>query len=136
MKQITKWVADDGKEFDSKEDCAEYESIVAGCEAALAPLGSSGSALHRMFSEGIGYVQHSPETVTACRAAVNDLARRLWPNASEVELPGRAWDGDIQCINCAYYRLQCFDKQGREWGQPYFANNPWKGADVCLEDRR
>lgn len=38
----------------------------------------------------------------------------------------------LRPLSNAWRRFGCIDKMGKEWGQPYFAANPEKGTQKCL----
>lgn len=107
---ITIYVSDDGREFRSREACEQYERDAATVSAILAPLGRRIDTID--YANGSGYVQHDGITGDM----VWNLVRKA-PGAQHSRDADEPWSK-------AYYRAMCIDAQGREWGQPYFANNP------------
>jgi hypothetical protein len=99
------------------------------------------------FSSGGGYIQHSPELVEQLAVAICKNAK-LWIKGFDQHFDhrpvnrrgiiGRIFgdyssnDQNINYLNSIWYRLMCIDESGKEWGQPYFAVNPDKGKNICL----
>lgn len=152
MKTITKFVANDGTEFTDPKDCAAYDELIRDVAALAGPLGPDphdrrGCA----FSNGDGYVWHNPQVVrrvgiallrkasetcgATWKARFNELADKY-----DEAHPSHAarWMDEVapKPLAKAWARIYCIDKQGREWGQPYYCMNPGQATQHCYEDRR
>lgn len=125
MKEITKieYHSDDGAVFYSKESCIAHE--IGVIIDALGPLRDLKSN---------EFVQHPLTLVQQVRRdaclKVNLLIPHEW-----IEVTANDWvvdsswvyrlvdDYDNRKLRHVWYRIMCIDKMGREWQQPYFANN-------------
>lgn len=142
MKQIIKWQAEDGSEFTDMAECLSYESLcaqVADVMAAFPPKPENDGC---SFSNGGGFLQLSEAVVKDVRLKLLDIvatkishrwvdeSRDMRVDASYVDrLLG---DYGIRPLCRAWSRISCIDKQWREWGQPFFANNPGEGTQKML----
>ena len=135
MKQVTRYIANDGREFFESYDCLEYEHEQAEVKEIidkLHPRPASGE-----FTSGEGYIQHSPEIFVWVRAELEKIAQRHTvlksSGAGRRELIGRLIDDmGIRHLSRAWYRINCTDEQLREWGQPYYAAHPREGKAIRL----
>lgn len=149
MKVVTKYVCDyDGKEFDADYECFEYEKKCGLVEQTMKAL-EPRKLRETSFLNGEGYIQHDKDAVISARnnmyvlsllfcgeckslreAISSAVSNSCSPNNTIVS----RWISDSnsdyyrQCFN----RFLCIDDQGREWGQPYFANNPHEAKQVQL----
>jgi hypothetical protein len=147
MKVITKYVADDGREFTSVIQCENYEAreavIKARLDEALRLLAPRPTNIE--FTNGKGYLQHDLASVLLVREEVCKLANEAMPHkwftdaiesgfGTHWSWPARLIDEmDCKPLRDASHRLYCTDPHGREWGQPFYAMNEGKGAEhVCL----
>lgn len=130
MKEIVKvqYQADDGTLFSSCEQCANYELSSYKVEAIVSKLGNK----PKLSDEQ--YIQHSMTTVNDVRRDLCMLANSVWAHkwfvqTAEDPSTHSSWAGrlisemDNPKLNAAWYRIMCIDSLGREWQQPYFANN-------------
>jgi hypothetical protein len=144
MRQITKYAAADGAEFTSADACIAYEALAAEVAEIMATLRARpDDDADCNFSNGHGYLQHDPEMFYRARLSLLKLAQRYttfrWIQES-IDDPTvhPSWAGRIISEACprplyaAWARLSCVDDQFREWGQPFYANNP----DKAPESRR
>jgi len=140
MKQITKWQADDGTEFTDEIVCLDYELLCGKVTKIMSafPVPPEGC----VFANGGGYLQLSEEVVTTVRNQILDLiATKIdhhWVEESRDPRIHTSWvarlvgDYNIRPLSAAWERLSCIDNQWREWGQPYYANNPDEGCQIEL----
>lgn len=136
MKMVTKYKANDGAEFDNANACKKYEQLCAEIDAVMATLPRRPADKDCKFANGHGYLQHNQETFLAARAALLTIGNRLIPHKwfqqslSNTDIHpswcGRLIDEVSAPLSRAWLRISCVDKEFREWGQPYFANNPDK----------
>lgn len=107
---------------------------MAECAAAIRPLGSRPDSIN--FANGGGYRQHTPAAVVSAKSALLMILRReakyitLPDDGRDISALGFASRIASECaapLSRAWYRLDCIDHRGREWGQPYFAINPDNG---------
>ena len=141
MQAIQKFKADDGAEFNTEAACLEYEALGAEVAEVMATLPARPNDDGCRFSNGEGYLQHDAATLHRARVSILKIAQRFASNPSWIQQTiddpagcHPSWAGRLidECcslpVSRAWYRFMCIDKQGREWGQPYYANNPEKAS--------
>lgn len=141
MREITKYKAEDDSEFTSKESCLDHE---VNCDVAASTMrhldkNPSDSA----FSNGSGYIQHDPSKVITVRNLFLEFSKRY----TDHNWIQQTIDGEDIHISYAdrilgevlpasiyrhWSRFSCIDDLGREWGQPFYANNPDKATQKQL----
>jgi hypothetical protein len=141
VKQITKYQANDGSEWDTEDGAIQRDQMIEEVDRIMEPLGK------RPTGHG-EFVQRDLRTVTIITAALFEIADRdgvlKWWIDGQRKAHGRttrqlihythpSWflrmlDGNHDPLERAYGRLCCIDKRGREWDQPYFANESDKEA--------
>jgi hypothetical protein len=140
MKQITKYAAADGAEFTSADACIAYEALVAEIAEIMRTLPARPRDDGCRFSNGHGCIQHDPAQLAVVRVALLRIGLRYvgdHPNSPKwlqqsIDDPtvhpgwaGRLMDDAApRPLSAAWYRFMCIDGQGREWGQPYYADHP------------
>lgn len=144
MIAITKYKANDGTEFDSEFNATQHEQLCERIRAIIAPLGPTEGLLPGCeFGNGGGYLQHDEETVRQVKLGLLREAQQLtdhkWiqqsidnPDGVHESYAGRIISEISVPLRMAWSRIACIDKQFREWGQPYYANNPGEGTDKRL----
>lgn len=131
MEAITKYKAIDGSEWRTEKEAMSREALFAEIESVMAPL--AGSLAIAGFDSDQFY-QHEAKTVIACRVAILALAAREFPTfdvfrhkppeeVRPLSIAGRILDDCGGPLNRAWARFARIDDLGREWQQPYFANN-------------
>lgn len=139
MKEITLYQARDGHRFDKRSDCANHEWLLDKIDAlsVLLPAIPEGCD----FLNGKGYLQHNPEKLEKYRLGLLDLIEKKidhsWVKQTRDKKAhpsylARLLDESASPLGNAWNRLLTIDKQGREWGQPYYAENPTQGQQFCL----
>jgi hypothetical protein len=137
MQAIQKFKADDGAEFRTEAECISYEALCAEVAEIMATLPAQPKDDGCRFSNGDGYLQHEPANLERARISILKIGQRFikeppWLQQT-IDTPAGchpSWAGRLigdacpRPVNDAWYRFQCIDKQNREWGQPYYANNP------------
>lgn len=133
MKRVQKFRADDGAEFDTEAACLEHEALCAEIDGVMATLPRPPADDGCRFTNGHGYIQHTPERFWPARDALLRIGNRLSPHKwfeqslADREIHpswcGRLIDETSRPLSRAWYRVMCVDKDLREWGQPYYANN-------------
>lgn len=142
MEVITRYKAYDGVEFTDEKLCHEHER---NCDTASNIMVSMPEKPDDCgFSNGGGYLQHDKDLLLKIRNEFLGFAKRYTGHKWIQETIDKGFDvhssyaGRIldectpQSINRHWHRFMCIDDQGREWGQPYYANNPDKGDQVRL----
>lgn len=143
MQSITKFKADDGTEFYDKGECLAHESLCAQVASVMAELPALPKDDGCKFSNGHGYIQHDPLVFWVAREKLLRLAapicKHKWiddaiarPTEIHPSWPHRIISECSAPLSRAWYRFMCVDSLLREWGQPYFANNPTEAEQVCL----
>ena len=146
MRKITVWVANDGCRFDKASDCKKYEVFAAKVAKVVALLPPVPKDDGCSFGNGHGYIQHDPKVVKQYKGLLLDLIEtktdHKWVKQARADNIHPSWIGRLlsdmgnRPLDNAWYRMSCMDKSCREWGQPYFANNPDKGDQKCLNSWR
>lgn len=140
MKAITQYRAEDGAIFNTPTECENYERLALDANRimeAWRPLPDNDQC---NFANGGGYYQHDPVLVEETKQRLMSLAETA--GMSDIpRLRGCHFshflryldDADrLRPIREAAYRVMCCDERAREWGQPYYANNPDKGKQIQL----
>lgn len=145
MEAITKFRADDGTEFADADDAKAHEALCAEIDAVMRTLPPMPKDDGCNFSNGHGFIQHDPVTFNAARHALLRIADRVCPHRRIREsiaddTAHSSWAGRIisessMPLSRAWYRIEKTDTKFREWGQPYYANNPDKGEQFCLNPK-
>lgn len=129
MKTVIRYQAVDGSVFDSQEQAASRDTLVAECILAEAIIGPR----PKLHSEE--FVQHDPATAQRFAKALVALARKHtawwdgWAKVGEDDfvhpgsIVGRILDDSgLTPLNRVWYRYHSMDHLWREWDQPFFAN--------------
>jgi hypothetical protein len=137
MKAIQKFKADDGAEFATMAACVAHEALCAEVAEIMATLPARPDNDGCRFSNGHGYLQHDVKNLERARVSILKVGQRFitdppWLQQTIDDPVGchPSWaarligDACPRPVEAAWYRFQCVDKQHREWGQPYYANNP------------
>ena len=142
MQEITKYLSNDGCEFNDAAECANYEAEAEEIAKIVQRLPPSPKVTG--FSNGEGYLQHDRETFLRVQADLARLVRKHFKD--KYSLPHIDWtinadrpagmtsigrlidDGMGKAMRHAWFRICCVDNEFREWGQPFFAINPGKGT--------
>ena len=147
METVTRYKAEDGSEWQLREDAEKRDAMVKECNSAMAYLKDQPDDLNWE-----GYIQQdyaAIESVKAClfQIANQDGVLKWWIDDQKnthgktqnqfifnthPSWFGRMLDGGHGPLAKAYHRLCCIDDQNREWNQLYFAINPSKGKQVCV----
>jgi len=144
VKKITVCVANDGCRFDSERDCLAYEKFavrVARVMKLFPPLPKGKGNCD--FENGHGYIQHDAVVLKKVKDQLLDLIGEKMDHPWIKQTKERknihpSWVGRLvsdmgnKPLSDAWYRIGCIDKKNREWGQQFFANNPEKGEQRCL----
>jgi len=143
METITKFKAIDGTEFTSETECLKYELLIKRVDEIMALLPPTPKDDGCSFANGEGYVKHEKQTLRKVQVRLLEICKEYidhkWiqqtiddENVHPSYVGRLLGDYGIRPLEKAWYRFSCVDKQGREWGQPYFANNPEKGVRKCV----
>lgn len=134
MIKIEKYKAIDGKEFNDPDQCLEYEALIDRVNTIMKPFGDRPDDSD--FQNGVrGYIQHDRDVfLSVKRNILEEIGKHInhqWiKDTMERDNVHPSWvarligDCGIRPLDRAWFRFQCIDNQYREWGQPYFANNP------------
>lgn len=139
------YVADDGTHFADEADCRKRDALIARVSAAVAVL-LKPRPDDISFDNGHGYVAQDPAAVRAYKVALLAIARdempsfagptQLGADPDRIHPQGMAWRWLDECappIARAWQRLACIDRDGREWGQPYYATHPEHGEQFEVQ---
>lgn len=143
METITKFKAIDGTEFTSETECLKYELLIKRVDEIMSLLPPTPKDDGCSFANGDGYIKHEKTELRNAQVKLLEICKEYidhkWIQQSiDDETVHCSWVGrllgdyGIKPLNNAWYRFSCVDNQSREWGQPYYANNPEKGKQVQL----
>jgi hypothetical protein len=135
MKQIAKYRSVDGREFSTEKECLDYETLIDTVNTIMARLKPLPREDGCDFRNGHSFVQQSKAAFKLVKLnLLNEVKKHInhkWIRQTmedetvHLSYVGRLIDDcNIPPLNNAWSRLMCIDKEYREWGQPYFANNP------------
>lgn len=141
MEQITKYVAKDKSEHTDIDAClrrdADYDSFMKIIDG-LPPRPPCCE-----FDNGHGYIQHDATRFMRLRSEICEFSKRYTDHKWLQDTIDKglevhdSWAGRIigECCpdfvyRLGWHRVSCTDKQFREWGQPYFANNPQEARSI------
>lgn len=130
MRTVTKYQANDGSEWDTVEQCEDHERLLERIEAINAILSD-----HPVDGNDDVGVQHDPMKVALFVTQLKELAAEECPQyAKEIILAtsgnsigGRILNDGNSPAWRLWYRWMCIDRNGREFGQPYYALQSNKG---------
>jgi hypothetical protein len=143
METITIFKAIDGTEFTSKTECLKYEILIKRVDEIMALLPPTPKDDGCSFENGDGYIKHEKTELRNTQVKLLEICKEYidhkWIQQSIDDetvysfLVGRLLDNyGIKPLKNAWYRFLCVDNQSREWGQPYYADNPEEGKQVQL----
>jgi hypothetical protein len=132
VKEVTRYQSEDGKEFVDKNECEKYDMLLSNCKRIndiLKPkpegcdFFNSGESIQQNIEDVKDFKRH---IVQACSSYIDHQYVRDVANGERhiSHLSRLVCDKQISPINRLFYRLECIDKNGKEYGQPYFNNNP------------
>lgn len=135
MQQITKYQAIDGMEFNSENQCRDYEELIDLVNKIMSALNPLPKDAGCDFSNGHSFVQQSASTFKLVKSNLLAVIKRFidhrWvqqtidDNTVHLSFVGRlVGEGNLHPLSNAWKRLSCIDKEYREWGQQYFAEHP------------
>jgi len=143
MQTITKFKAKDGREFNTSDECIDYESLIDRVDEIMNRLPKKPELEGCGFENGDGFIQHTKKNYNLVKhdllKVIKKYIKHEWvqqtmdDDSVHLSYVGRLIDDYmLRPINSAWYRLMCIDSDLREWGQPYYAINPTKGKQICL----
>lgn len=143
MQVTIKYKAIDGIEFNKEVECLDYEALIYRVQDIMSQLPVMPEQDNCNFSNGHGFIQHDKKLLRLVQLnLLEEIKRKInhpWIQQTiddekiHHSYVGRLLgDYNINPLSKAWYRFSCIDDLGREWGQPYFANNPDKGEHLCL----
>lgn len=131
--------ANDGQVFNTEAEAIARDKVIEDVRQAMEPLGELPADPECAFANGDGYYQHTADAVERTKRALLAIFEPLFasrcPALEKATCPrwqihpswfGRMIDGTCPPLERAYSRLCRIDGQCREFGQPYFADNPEK----------
>lgn len=143
MEIITKYKAVDGSEFNTENQCLDYECLIRKVDNIMKDLPPLPKDEGCEFTNGGGYVQH--DKICLRKVKINLLEEikkhinHKWvqqtiddENVHPSYVSRLIDDCGIRPLSKAWDRFNCIDELAREWGQPYFANNSDKGKQVKI----
>lgn len=143
MKPITKYEANDGSEWRTEKECIERDTLCARVEALMKQWPEHPKNDGCSFANGEGFLQLTKELFETTRESLLDIIAESidhkWVNDSRGGKAHPSWvgrllsDAGADPLYRAWVRIACVDKQFREWGQVYYAENPTEGKQIKLK---
>lgn len=142
MKQIVQYKSEDGKIFSCQNECTEYELFYdtdyTDVKYILPTLDLDANE-GKQHDHGLAkFTKFKTKLVALVVSQMNDEKAKQWGAINPMEispmcflgryiddsaygnsLQGRKW----KLINNLWHRLMCLDKDGWEYGQPYYAKH-------------
>jgi len=126
----------DKNRFTTEIDCLEHEENYKLAEKIIQPLGDRPDSCS--FSNGsMGYIQHDRREALRVRNELLEFFKRYTDHKWIQETIDKGWDADPSWVSriiseylassiftLTWHRFSCIDSKGREYGQPYYKNNP------------
>ena len=137
MKPVTKYMSTDGITFDTEKECRDHELLFKKVKAIMKPLGPYPKDELCKFANGDGYLQHSPFDVECAKNELVELGSEtlhIKKPVSFVFIGRYFYDTGESVLYHAWSRLYSIDGLGREWGQPYYAQNPTEGKQILYTE--
>lgn len=142
MQKITKYKADDGKEFYSEDECLQYETLcarIAHFVHMLPPVPDHEDYNETSFGNGGGYIQHDSAVFETVRVGLLNIANGLYPCGAftqALQRPDLSGGVVLRIMHDtmphplvhAWGRITNTDKLLREWGQRFYTVNPHEGV--------
>ena len=136
MKEVVRYKANDGDEFNSKNACLKHEEKLRVIKKLNKILCKKPVDKDCSFANGSGYIQHTVQNFISesCKALKvyegKDPAKRWKENP-------RGWVGRYLCdggseFAALWSRISCIDPLNREWGQPYYVLHPNEAKQIQL----
>jgi hypothetical protein len=132
MKTVTVnyYVAPDGKKFTSKKEALKYEKTYDEVMEVYKTIPKRPDNIE--FLNGEGWIQHKPGTYKMFEEKLVKITNKCYNLKGKDAFKGMNYalvrmvnDGDAGILDKMVSRLMCMDnKTEREYGQPYYANNP------------
>ena len=143
MKEIIKYVAKDNTEFTDKAKCIAHEDTIDRVDAILQRLPKLPEDDGCKFVNGGGYIKHDRKVLLSVWNDLIDEFKKVidhkWMDESKDMKADASWVGklvgdyDIKPYWKAWNRMSCIHRESsREFGQPYYANNPDKAEQFEL----
>lgn len=131
MEIIQKYKANDGKVFNSSDECIKYEKLFIKVDQIMKDLNPLPTEDSCRFGNGGGYIQQDKAVVEKARKEITKLGNTFFKQKEKwsFSMIGRLFnDSGYDCLYSAWGRLSHIDIYWREWGQGYYAYNPDKGV--------
>ena len=127
MKTVSKFVANDGTEFDSKEKCLKYENLINQLKDIFNQLPEKPNTTG--FSNGDGYIQHDKKIFNRAVKQFYKLACEYHEGLNKYEYNTYGFWRFLDDSNSIFYsygqRFMNTDMNTyREYGQGYFKAHP------------
>jgi hypothetical protein len=145
--RIEKWRANDGSEWASQAKAEDRDALLAQVAEAMSALRPVPNECN--FANGGGFVQQATAAVQQTKEALYELAKPHIADWIQGQAKEHGTTEDALIYNThpswfcrmldgcdplerAYGRLCHIDKDGREWGQSYYAMHPTEGEQIAL----
>ena len=127
MKVITKYVADNGEEYNTEAECLKQDALISEVNDIMRKLKPESEAGEGFFN-GNCFIQHDIKAVEVARMFIDAVIFKYTHLCGLADLNtsyiARVLHEtkNVMPIAEAYSRLIRIDRQGREWGQLYYTN--------------
>ncbi|MFA6198843.1 MAG: hypothetical protein WC679_00300 [Bacteroidales bacterium] len=123
VETTVKYISEDGSVFRTEAECRKYEEAYFQASNIMSRLYPKPIDDNCSFSNGDGYIQQYPRIVELVRTEFDKLATLLGKKekTSSSYFFSELYPGRLYSM---YYRFECIDELGREFGQIYYRNFP------------
>lgn len=141
MKEVVKYQANDGTLFNDRAECVSRDELIEIVDMIMCQLPDRPD--DTSFSNGGGFILHDMSRTKLVRMQLLlEIKKHITHNwvdqtiendgAHPSAVAGLLDDYNIKPLRDAWFRFLCIDKEGREWGQPYYATNPSDAKQIQL----
>lgn len=147
MKAITKYVANNGKEFSTEKEAIEQDALIVQVDGIMSKLSPIPVRNDCDFSNGHFFIPQDSDIVkevkreilTLIKVYINHkwIEQTLVDEAVHSSYVSRLVSeyNNLSPLAYAWYRLANIDNECREWGQGYFRENPEKSPALENETK-
>jgi hypothetical protein len=137
MKKIEMFQAKDGRNFDNRRDCLQYEKTIDRLTVIFNQLSPLPNDDDCRFSNGHGFIQHDRNVYNKVVSEFYSAACLFHTGLGKFAYNSYGFWRTLDDTNSLFYRfgfrlLNIDETTMREYGQPYYKNNPDKITGGCL----
>jgi hypothetical protein len=126
IEEIKQFKTADGSVFNYLDEATKYNELLGKCDEIEQSLVSRPDDIE--YQNGAGWLQHPEGTKITFSDSIMKLYNEWFKKDDDniTYIVGRIIDdNDIRCLNHLLFRWECMSEEDREYGQPYYSNNPY-----------